>query len=105
VRPTIPELLDKLATEGNAEQIAVFFEEQKIQGFRRKHTSCPVAQYLHRETQTLGARVGKTFVDWPTAQQYNDSDHCELPAPVQDFVNNFDGGCYPTLEAPSVESW
>lgn len=101
MKPTIPELLDKLATQGNAEQIAAYFEEQEVQGFRRKHASCPVARYLHREGPTRSVRVGRWFADWETALQ---AGHCELPDPVRDFVTNFDNGRYPALEAESVES-
>lgn len=90
---TIPEALDKLAAEGDADHIADFLRTHGHFGVwsadMAVSTTCPIARYLHANGAP-GARVyGATWG--------GDRVRGWLPEPISDFVNNFDLGHYPEL--------
>lgn len=107
-------VLDKLATQGSADQVADFFRREGIVGMPSDVTSCPVARYVQRE---LGAVI---WINPADLKQYNDGrllgmagfgDDCDderdgvrLPDPVNAFACSFDKQVYKDLidtqEAP-----
>jgi hypothetical protein len=82
--------MEKLASLESSAAVAQFLVGERIQGYRSMATSCPVAQYLRRETgQQCEVHMNKFFnKDWSY----------EVPLNVGIFVYDFDKGKYPDLE-------
>lgn len=113
MKPTVPELLEKLAAYGNSAHIALAMQEMGIQGDRREPHSCIVAEYLKTARPDLEeVSVGVTIlwspgepapelmgvvVGWMDDKVVNSVDRTSVPEVVVDFVKRFDAGEYPAL--------
>lgn len=95
-RPTVADVLGKLEALGDAEHIAVFFEEQGIQGRPCNSGWCPVAVHLRQETGIFNVAVGEVMaVTYRSAGSPDDPE--DLPANVREFIEYFDAEEYPHL--------
>lgn len=100
IKPTVRDVANQLQALGTAEAIAEFFRENGVMGLRRCPDACPVAN--HVKAQPLGSTwvsagpigIGVGLKDKDAQWAYAE----EIPA-VIDFINNFDMGVYPELEA------
>lgn len=99
----LAEALDKLAAEGSPEHIARFLDQHRVKGRIGSPVSCPIATYLDRLVDTneytivgpMGAHVVR---DSGRACEPFDLYSVDLPAPVAEFVAQFDDGCFPHLQ-------
>lgn len=102
---------DKLSNFKTAQEIREYFQSENIKAFRAAHDSCAIAQWLINTTgeqkvsvsskicigQTPTTRLlfdGKTLVD--TYEWNNIFPHTEASLT---FIQSFDHGEYPELEA------
>lgn len=81
-------------------EIADHFLEWGITGKRGIGAKCPVANYIRQRDE----RLRYAFVGTESARPYMhaETDECEcfpLPATVQQFIADFDGGHYPELDS------
>lgn len=102
-RPTVAEVVDKLAALGSGQQIAQFFEERGIVGSMGWSDTCPVANYIRRETGRW-VQAGIFTVSSPGVFAVEEGaftldvkDQVALPEPIMDFIVDFDRGKYPRL--------
>lgn len=105
MRPTVPELLNKLAALGDEDHIAMAMAEQGIKGTCGAHTACIVAEYLKAECPELTyisvgisgpASCSSGRAVWRRGA--TDADHeTTLPKVVNDFAFAFDRWAYPGL--------
>lgn len=79
------------ALGASSTEIAVNLANAGIRGKRGCEHSCAVAEYVSRE---FG---GEWHVDSGFAYQYAGSNIAYLPAPVEDFIEDFDRNRYPQL--------
>lgn len=94
---TAPELLDKLASLGSPDAIALFLTEQGIKATPSRSSTCAIALYLRRELDTEFLAVGTgSMVIWTRTCDGPDMHH-RLPAPVSQFIMRFDDLYYPEL--------
>lgn len=80
----------------NADDIASYFKLQGIAGAKSRDTKCPLANYLR--ANGIAASVGSCTIA-PLDTHYLLHTWVSLPTACADFVNNFDAGLYPDLEA------
>lgn len=96
----VPEVIDKLQALGSAGQIAQFLEDQGITGRVKEAESCPVANYIARQTGCADALVDHLFITYgcDTASNVNQISWVEIAGtPVGEFVADFDHGLFPKL--------
>lgn len=104
LKPTVPELLEKLAAHGDKYHIAAFLEEQGIKGSLGSQDRCAVAQYVTRETGKVAMVSGRN-VEWVELTPHPESSLCDridvhtVPTPpeVVTFIRAFDNGLFPDL--------
>lgn len=105
LKPTVPELLDKLAALGSADQIALHFADLGILAQPCRAGHCAVAVYLQRATgigsgdtaDSEGLNVGLGVASiWRDSMSGAAEDY-PLPVVVSEFVGNFDNLDYPGL--------
>jgi hypothetical protein len=117
LKPTVPELLDKLVSHGDKRHIAAFFEQEGIKGIQSSQSSCAVAAYLYREAGRAVSVTGRT-IEWCEFTPHPDSILCDkvevctavTPPAVTSFIRAFDQGVFPELlegdpEPLDVEEW
>jgi hypothetical protein len=91
--PTVAEVIDKLQALGSANQIAQFLSGEGITGVRTLLNSCPIANYLKRETGAEKVRVNGFWAEnEERLTMYRDG------TPIPAFIARFDAGLYPELE-------
>lgn len=88
----VSDVLNKLAAQGSARQIADYLVAEQCAGNRNAGTACPVARYVQRAT---GHHVYVDGVSW-TDQV---GDEHPIPDDVSEFVEYFDEGRFPELDA------
>lgn len=98
-KPTVLEVVEKLAAQGSADQIAAFFESERVTGARKFAQGCPVAHYTESQTGRL-IRASPESVH----TVYRHDEPCQYAVlsgqgPVAEFMVKFDGGAYPELVA------
>lgn len=96
--PTVAEVVAKLTTKGSADQIAAFFEAEKVTGTPCASFDCPVATYIRGQT---GAEIRATPTSIQAAwSRTGTGNHVELNGvgPVAEFMSRFDAGDYPELD-------
>lgn len=101
------ELIDKLASEGGPDAIALFLQSQGVKGLVGDGFHCPLATYLKRETGACEVGVGQSgaYLYSETAAEpctsavsfIVDGEQVEKYAPISNFVDAFDGKKYPHL--------
>jgi hypothetical protein len=79
--------VDKLQTQGSADDVALFLENEQVVGLAGQAFECPVARYINRET---GRHVGVSAASI-------DNIFLEETSAVSRFVRAFDAGRYPEL--------
>jgi hypothetical protein len=89
-------VMDKLVGLCSPDAIAEYLLDEGIVGKRGFGDSCPVANYIRRETGLV------TFVslgEWGVEPEtiHFGTPNREMPYVVGRFVNNFDNGMYPDL--------
>lgn len=100
----VREKLDKLATLGTPEAIALELEAQGITAQRKDAYSCAIAKYLDNPegtryaTGSVAVTASYVMVHWGT--EGGAADHISTPRAVSDFIQFFDAGHYPALIAP-----
>lgn len=103
MKPTIPELLEKLVTHGDERQIVDHLIQEGVTGFRGESESCVISRYLIERSgvQTLSTGLS-TGGRWPGRviwdAQGGGPDRVDLPEVLNSLGHNFDGGMYPELE-------
>ena len=94
-------IMTKLANMEDADAIAEFLQSVGVTGAPHVTDACPISNYLTEET---GARIIVEQHRWtvcPTpCAGHPDHEYHTLPAPVIEFVQAFDHGCYPSLLEP-----
>lgn len=96
--PTVPELLNKLAAHGSAQQIADYFRQEGIQGRPRQGTQCPVARLITRETGGQGTVAPTTnAAEDPSFASSGYGPGYPMPSVVNEFALQFDKGTYEDL--------
>lgn len=90
-------VLDKLGALGTATDIAEFLEQEAITGTHHSQT-CPVANYVLRETGTP-ISICQSFWGPANAANWERSSHT-VPVSVTAFIRRFDGRGFPRLEEP-----
>lgn len=98
MKPTGAELIDKLATQGSCDQIALFLEQEGIKGQPKRFQYCAIAAYLKRETGravSVGSR-GATLYDSMDVRDKPEYVQWDYPQ-IAKFINKFDDGAYPKL--------
>lgn len=100
------EVLEKLGALGSADHIALFLEEQGIRGHLTNSESCPITNYIERET-TADASTGRYSVVVGLQRglgcteriDFTDDDTYYLPQyeAISHFVAAFDNEKYPNL--------
>lgn len=109
MKPTIPELVEKLAAQGDANQIALHLEQEGVQGQRSSAVSCVVSKYLQRESGLDyinvvpecvidGLHVGGVVRWWDEGWVEHNAD---LPEELTALANSFDRGDFPALDRNS----
>jgi hypothetical protein len=89
--PTVAEVLDKLAANGSARQVADHLGDRGITGWRRIAHRCPVSELVRAET---GQVISLSRKGWDS-----DSSTGRTPKVVGEFVVAFDDGEFPGLDA------
>lgn len=107
-RTAIAEALDKLATEGSADGIALRLQADGCTGHRKVGISCPVSRWIAAQTGHI-ASVGGWYA-WPNTPAFeagieNEDTRVTQPPAVRDFVQRFDQGHYPDLADPNPHPW
>lgn len=84
-----------LARLGDSDRIAEFLTQRGVTGVRNESTSCPVSVYLSEQSRGLVV-VGteSTLLHGPI-----DSHIVKHPQALGAFIDAFDSGAYPKLEA------
>lgn len=94
---TVSEAIEKLASAGTPDQIALELESHNIRAVRDCATSCAVAEYLCKVTNV------DTAVYVASGIRHADSTTwgriCDTPENVGEFIRRFDDGRYPNLIA------
>jgi hypothetical protein len=118
VRPSVAEVVEKLQAQGSARQIAEFLAQEQITGELNSGSSCPLANYLRRETHrnviVTGARVLVTELKEVQRAEAREGFAVTVVispmvvadtrgTPIHAFVRGFDEGDYPELLAEAAE--
>lgn len=119
MKPTIPELVEKLAAQGDAYQIALHLEDQGVKGLRQSADHCVISEYLREQS---GVEFIATIPEWAVMSYGEDgkihfedcggeiswtevdekSETCTshslpLPDALNRLANSFDRGDFPAL--------
>lgn len=104
----ITEYLTSLGT--TSEEVANSLRQQGVKGKKRSCKLCPILNGLYQACPDFwpGLKIqggDKAGDHWYYSATFNDCQICDptLPAPVMDFIGDFDGGKYPDLEATEVK--
>lgn len=97
------EVLEKLGALGSADHIALFLEEEGIKGHLTNSESCPITNYIERETDavvttgrySMSIEFGCESVDF--VEKGGDFGLLPQYEAVSYFVRNFDEEEYPNL--------
>lgn len=84
-------VLEKLGALGSSRAIAKFLEEEGVSGKLKGATSCPIANYVRRETGVSIAVSAELWAGHPDAERR------PVPRWVGEFVARFDDGAFPAL--------
>lgn len=88
--------LAKLGT--TTEEIAESLKVKSCKGYRRQAESCPIAVYLKAEFPQYNVFVDGVWIDMLILGGLN-STNLDAPEVIHDFVQSFDAGQFPDLEA------
>jgi hypothetical protein len=102
----VPDVVAKLQALGSPGQIADFFRGEGITGRVKASESCPVANYIHRETGCYDASVDHYTIayDHDRASTLDEIGLVSIyNTPVGNFVAGFDIGLFPDLEAGGAQ--
>lgn len=95
-RPTVAEVLDKLAAHGSARQVADHLAAEGITGFQCLSAVCPVSNWVHRQT---GQRIMIGRATWDLdGIDGHIPDAGDTPDVVGAFIAAFDKGDFPELD-------
>lgn len=112
MKPTVPELLDKLVTHGSVEQIVNYLVQEGVLGEREDDTTCVIANYVSTRTDVKVIHVlpnGPGYchrqnpaVKWLTA---DGAVVGKLPLPdvLNELALRFDNDEFPELVAEEEE--
>lgn len=106
MRPTVPELLQKLVTHGSVRQIADQLQQEGTTGVREDESACVIAAYVRAHADVKAVEV------FPNGPGYCDrsrvpsikwlSSEGEYTSPLPDVLNElamkFDNDEFPELE-------
>lgn len=95
--------VDKLAAEGNADQIALFLQQQGVQADPGCLDRCALAMWFSRETRARAEVSGDDAAAIHPHWYWLSSEPIALPEQLVDFVDRFDAGDYPALIAPETD--
>lgn len=109
-RLTVPEALEKLLAEGDANQIAQYLEQEGITGRRSQANHCVLAEYLLARTgarvvgvhpRGVSVKLGMVVRTNPVVAWSDGGGRgrqtSELPEELERLANSFDRGDFPSL--------
>lgn len=76
-------------------EIARLMKDSGVQALRGCPDACAVTQYVYQETRAANISTGSELLIYGEQKDT----YVELPETVQAFINSFDIGCYPELDA------
>lgn len=93
-------LYDKVASLDDVADIVSYLESQGIRGHLGMVSSCPLAQYFKQ-----GERVFDVVVSDSVQINLGDNDGRTFPltSTMTKFIQNFDGGDYPTITTEGID--
>lgn len=107
---TVPQALEKLLAEGDANQIAQYLEQEGITGLQHSPDRCIIAEYLRDRTGLFAITVGTSWLKLSKGTQANGTvtwrgprcdrsyaDVVELPEELDRLAHSFDRGDFPSL--------
>ena len=96
-------LVDKLNTMENADEVALFLESQGIKGNRGMAVSCPISNWIMRESGVDDVTTLYDVMVWDSTNGFSVClERHGLGYGPWEFVKNFDGGKYPHLMRDEV---
>lgn len=105
MRPTVPELLNKLVTHGSVEQIADYLQQEGVTGVRENEGACVIAEYVKARADVKVVEVlpnGPGYYDCSRVPAIKwSSSGGEYTSPLPDVLNElamkFDNDEFPEL--------
>lgn len=109
MKPTIPDVLDKLVAQGSPDQIALFLEQQGIKAIPSIGDRCAIADYVRGETglsvtvtpnstvRLLSAETGEVVVVAIDGWVKVGLSAVRLPSVLSELAIKFDKREYPNL--------
>jgi len=91
---TAPQVIADLAALGSAEAIAAHLTDRGVRGRIGTLSDCPIGRLVRAEAGATDVLVGSQHVFGPGSRTE------ETPAPIREFIAQFDAGRWPGLVEP-----
>lgn len=101
---TLAEVMSELNALPDPDDVANFLRSKGVKGERGQQCTCPIAQYVIRETGATRAEVSSSyttavFLDIESGTRIEQLDSVDHELSVEEFVEYFDNDGYPELDS------